>query len=199
MDFGKSKLNFEEVDHRYAQLKRQVDAGQITQEEFDEQLKRSMVQDDSGRWWAKSRKSGEWYYHDGRTWMRGTLPGYAPPTLEQPPTEQRRDTLMERPSTYEDRHPTGHNQNEGEQRTRELSSSLGRIVVLSLVAVVCVLGIGGGGIVKCCGSVPITRRPSAPRFFRPTLRLRTWLRPSPKGPAGSRLASSTSLLEPPTA
>jgi hypothetical protein len=35
------------------------------------------------------------------------------------------------------------------------------------------------GIVKCCGSAPITRRPSAPRFFfRPTPRSRTWPRPS---------------------
>ena len=144
MDFEKSKLNFEEVDHRYAQLKRQVDAEQITQEEFDEQLKRAMVQDDSGRWWAKSRKSGEWHYHDGRTWVKGTPPGYVPPTtLEQPPTEQRRDTLMERPSSYEDRRPTGHNQNEREQHTREPSSSSGRIVVLALAVVVLVLGIGG--------------------------------------------------------
>lgn len=148
MDFGKSKRSFEEVDYRYAQLKDQVDAGQITQEKFDEQLKRSMVQDDSGRWWAKSRKGGEWHYHDGRTWVRGTPPGYAPPgyappTLEQPSTEQRRDTLIERPSTYEDRRPTEHNQNEGEKHRREPSSSLGRIVVLSLIAVVFVLGIGG--------------------------------------------------------
>ncbi len=50
--------SFEEVDRRYAQLKLRHQAGEITQEEFDEQLKRSMVQDERGRWWSKSRKSG---------------------------------------------------------------------------------------------------------------------------------------------
>jgi hypothetical protein len=34
-----------------------------------------MVQDDEGRWWAKIGESGEWYYHDGSSWVRGTPPG----------------------------------------------------------------------------------------------------------------------------
>lgn len=177
MDFEKPKSNFEEVDYRYAQLKRQVDAGQITQEEFDEQLKRSMVQDKSGRWWAKSRKSGEWYYHDGRTWVRGSPPGYAPPTLEQPPTEQRRDTLVERPSSYEDRRLIGHKQNEGEQRTREPSASLGRIVVLSLVAVVFVLGVVGGAVfltsTESTSSKDDSSSSAIPTPLSPTLKTKT--------------------------
>ncbi len=181
MDLGKSELSFEEVDHRYAQLKRQVDAGQITEAEFDEQLKRSMVQDKSGHWWAKSRKSGEWHYHDGKTWVRGTPPDYAPPTLEQPPTEQRRDTLVEHPSSYEDR-PTVHNQNEGEQQSREPSSSSVRIVVLSVVTVVCVLGIGGALFLTSTESTnskdnssssAIPTPPSPPPS--PTLKSTTWV------------------------
>ena len=64
--------SFEEVDRRYAQLKQRHQAGEITQEEFDEQLKRSMVQDERGRWWSKSRKSGEWHYKDGNDWVRAT-------------------------------------------------------------------------------------------------------------------------------
>src|SRR5215218_8521183 len=66
--------SFEEVDRRYAQLKRLQHSGEITQEEFDEQLKRSMVQDERGRWWSKSRKSGEWHYNDGNAWIPGTPP-----------------------------------------------------------------------------------------------------------------------------
>ena len=65
---------FEEVDRRYAQLKLRHQAGEITQEEFDKQLKRSMVQDERGRWWSKSRKSGEWHYNDGNAWVPGTPP-----------------------------------------------------------------------------------------------------------------------------
>ena len=35
-----------------------------------------MVQDDEGRWWAKSRQTGQWHYYDGNTWIQGTPPGY---------------------------------------------------------------------------------------------------------------------------
>jgi len=80
---------FEEVEHGYAELKRRHDAGELTEEEFDEQLKRSMVQDESGHWWAKSRKSGEWHYHDGSSWVRRSPPGYSP-TYDQNGEEQRR-------------------------------------------------------------------------------------------------------------
>jgi preprotein translocase subunit SecE len=80
MALGGSKPDFEEADRRYTHLKQLSEAGEITEEEFDEQLKHSMVQDDGGRWWVKSRKSGQWHYHDGRSWVRGTPPGYAQPT-----------------------------------------------------------------------------------------------------------------------
>jgi len=63
MDFREREVDFQEADRRYAELTRQRDAGSISDEEFDEQLKRLMVQDESGRWWAKARKSGEWHYN----------------------------------------------------------------------------------------------------------------------------------------
>jgi hypothetical protein len=74
MDFRGPERSFEEADRRYAELKRLHEAGEITEEEFDEQLKRSMVQDEGGRWWSKSRKSGEWHYNDGNAWVPGTPP-----------------------------------------------------------------------------------------------------------------------------
>src|SRR5215211_3069084 len=74
MDFRGPERSFEEADRRYAELKRLHEAGEITEEEFDEHLKRSMVQDEGGRWWSKSRQSGEWHYHDGNAWVPGTPP-----------------------------------------------------------------------------------------------------------------------------
>ena len=50
-----------------------------------------MVQDSEGRWWAKHRKTGEWNYHDGETWVRGTPPGYeevVPETVTDGPPAQ---------------------------------------------------------------------------------------------------------------
>src|SRR5215217_2517449 len=52
MDFRGPERSFEEADRRYAELKRLHEAGEITEEEFDEHLKRSMVQDEGGRWWS---------------------------------------------------------------------------------------------------------------------------------------------------
>ena len=54
-------MNFQEAERRYSQLKQQYDAGEIGLEDFDAQLERLMVQDDDGRWWAKSRETGGWY------------------------------------------------------------------------------------------------------------------------------------------
>ena len=80
MDFRGQEVDFQGADRRYEELKRQRDAGSISEEEFDEQLKNLMVQDESGRWWVKSRKSGEWHYNDGSSWIVGTPLGYAPPS-----------------------------------------------------------------------------------------------------------------------
>ncbi len=79
MDFREREIDFQEADRRYAELKRQRDVGTISDEEFDARRRQLMVKDEEGRWWAKSRKTGEWNYHDGNTWRRGTPPGYQPP------------------------------------------------------------------------------------------------------------------------
>jgi hypothetical protein len=86
MDFRERKVNFQEAERRYAELVRQRDAGSISDDEFDAQRQQLMVQDEKGRWWAKSRKTGEWNYHDGSAWVRGIPPGYQP-VAEGPPTE----------------------------------------------------------------------------------------------------------------
>ena len=53
MDFrGREETDFGEADCRYAELKRQRDAGTIFDEAFDAQRKQLMVKDDKGRWWA---------------------------------------------------------------------------------------------------------------------------------------------------
>lgn len=69
-------MDFREADRRYAELRRQLDTGTINDEEFDDQRRQLMVQDDKGRWWAKSRKTGQWNYRDGDAWIPGTPPDY---------------------------------------------------------------------------------------------------------------------------
>jgi hypothetical protein len=89
MDSTEREIDFREADRRYAELKRQRDAGSISDEEFDVQLQQLIVQDDDGRLWLKIGENGEWHYLDGRVWTPGTPPGYQlPPT---PPTERAPD------------------------------------------------------------------------------------------------------------
>jgi len=87
MAFGGHEVGFREADRRYAELKRQHEAGEISGEEFDAQLKQMMVQDDEYRWWAKSRKTGQWHYHDGSAWVPDTPPGYQQRPLTLPGEE----------------------------------------------------------------------------------------------------------------
>jgi hypothetical protein len=72
------RVDFQEAERRYAEIKRRHEAGSLTKEEFDKQLKELMVQDEEGRWWVKSRTTGEWHYHDGTAWIKDTPPGYEP-------------------------------------------------------------------------------------------------------------------------
>jgi AGZA family xanthine/uracil permease-like MFS transporter len=79
VDFEERQISFQEADRRYAKLEHQRDAGEIDDARFDAELQRLMVQDDEGRWWAKSRETGDWQYNDGNDWTRGTPPGYQSP------------------------------------------------------------------------------------------------------------------------
>jgi hypothetical protein len=52
-------MDFREADRRYAELKRQYQAGSLSAQQLDEQRRQLLVLDDEGRWWAKSRESGQ--------------------------------------------------------------------------------------------------------------------------------------------
>jgi hypothetical protein len=83
------KMDFQEAERRYAELKRQFDAGTIGVDDFNAERQRLMVQDDEGRWWCRSADNDEWNYYDGSAWVPGTPPGYqeATPEPTDPPTQ----------------------------------------------------------------------------------------------------------------
>lgn len=84
-------MTFADVDQRYLALKQQFDAGDLTEEEFDDALRALMVQDELGRWWAKARDSGQWNYYDAvtQTWKPAAPPQpTAPPVMPPPPPAQ---------------------------------------------------------------------------------------------------------------
>jgi hypothetical protein len=147
MDFRERETDFQEADLRYAELNRQHEAGTISGEELDARLKEIMVQDAEDRWWAKSRKTGEWHYHDGSAWVRDTPPGYQqrPPTLpgeESTPDRQSQlehdERLPASQTTFLGSMPT-QDQNEGEKRR---GVPRWAIIAAGLVGVVALAGIG---------------------------------------------------------
>src|SRR3712207_7455389 len=93
MDFSEREMDFGEADRRYVELKRQLDSGIISEEEFDAQYQELTVEDDEGRLWVKARDTGEWQYRDGRSWTPGTPPGYR--SLMTPPAESTSDRRLQ--------------------------------------------------------------------------------------------------------
>ena len=79
-------MDFAEADRQYVELKQLCDAGTLSAEAFDQALKELMVQDAQGMWWAKSRNTGEWNYHDAATgaWIAGQPPVSQPPVAPPP-------------------------------------------------------------------------------------------------------------------
>lgn len=80
--FREHETDFQRVERRYDELKQQHAAGALGDEELATRLKELMMQDGEGRWWVKSRLTGEWHYHDGERWVKDDPPGYRPAVLE---------------------------------------------------------------------------------------------------------------------
>ncbi len=152
MAFREHEMDFREVDRRYAGLKRQHEAGTIGDEEFDDQLKQMMVQDDQDRWWAKSRKTGEWHYHDGEAWVRGTPPGYEPsPSLPDESAPERQPLIERSPSSQATIPNDAPVRDEREQRR---GVPRWTILVVGLVGLATLAGIGIFAIMGGEGAPP---------------------------------------------
>jgi len=76
-------MDFSQVKAEFQRLKRQFEAGAIADAEFKTQLEDLMIQDEEGRWWMIGYETGQWYRHDGETWV----PGEPPQPAERRPSE----------------------------------------------------------------------------------------------------------------
>ena len=66
---------FRKVEAEVASLKKQLQAGRLSEQKFNEQLNNLMVEDDKGDWWMIGTKSDAWYRFDGQNWVQSTPPG----------------------------------------------------------------------------------------------------------------------------
>ncbi|HMM28833.1 MAG TPA: transglycosylase domain-containing protein [Aggregatilineaceae bacterium] len=67
---------FEQAERKIAVLRQRYQAGQLTREELQKELRNLMILDDEGHWWMLGLESNRWYYYDGRDWVPGTPPGH---------------------------------------------------------------------------------------------------------------------------
>ena len=85
---------FAETEEEVRTLRQMLRAGQITQEQFEEQLRSLMILDDDQVWWMIGAESDNWYKYQDNDWVPATPPRLpasdyyvnAPlPTLESQP------------------------------------------------------------------------------------------------------------------
>lgn len=60
---------FRKAEEEYFILRGKFDTGRIGKNLFELALKDMAVQDTQGRWWMIGADSGNWYMHDGKTWV----------------------------------------------------------------------------------------------------------------------------------
>lgn len=83
-------MDFAQVESKYKELRREHDAGALTEDEFKAQLEELMIEDEEGKWWIIGYETGNWYYHDGAKWVQSELPKPAPVAPLTPVVELQR-------------------------------------------------------------------------------------------------------------
>jgi hypothetical protein len=69
-------------------LRQDLAAGRLTEEQFKARLRELMVEDEEGNWWMVGYETGEWYRHDGTDWVRADPPGRVVPKPVPSPEAQ---------------------------------------------------------------------------------------------------------------
>jgi hypothetical protein len=64
-----NEKKFKETEAKYKELKEKHAKREISTEEVKAELKRLMVQDETGTYWMLGGKTGKWYRHDGAQWQ----------------------------------------------------------------------------------------------------------------------------------
>lgn len=68
---------FEQVEQQVKALRARYQAGEISREQLQNELRSLMILDEQGRWWMLGLESNRWYYYDGQSWIAADPPGTA--------------------------------------------------------------------------------------------------------------------------
>ena len=64
-------IDFAAVEASVADLKKQLNQGEITQETFEQQMLTLIDVAEDGHYWMYGHKTGQWYRHTGDQWVAG--------------------------------------------------------------------------------------------------------------------------------
>jgi Bacterial SH3 domain len=68
-------MDFPEAEEKFRELQARVQRGEpLTEEQYQEEMQKLMVQDEHGTFWSLDPGSGEWLYFNGTEWVPGTPP-----------------------------------------------------------------------------------------------------------------------------
>jgi LysM repeat protein len=141
-------MRFAEAESRYRDLEAQLLRGELAEDEFLGQVAQLRVEDEEGRQWTISARSGRWLLHDGRGWVYAEPPTESaavpltpevPTAVAQPP--RRRAQPRPRPAAREEARtvalpaPRPAARGTGLRGSRLLSTVLVALVVVSCLVI----------------------------------------------------------------
>ncbi len=80
-------MDFSEAERRFQELQARIQRGEpLTEEQYQEEMQKLMVQDEHGTFWSPEPGTGQWLYFNGTEWLPGTPPGRGGTAQPLPPT-----------------------------------------------------------------------------------------------------------------
>ncbi len=70
-------IQFKGIEQAFNDLKKKFQAGEISRQEFVEEMKKLRLKDGQGRFWMIGAQSGKWYYFEGKDWIQSEPPSQA--------------------------------------------------------------------------------------------------------------------------
>ena len=65
---------FKDVIEAFDRLKARFQGGEISRQEFIDEMKKLRIKDDQGRFWMIGAQTGKWYFFDGKDWVQDEPP-----------------------------------------------------------------------------------------------------------------------------
>lgn len=95
---------FNDLERRYAELRRQWEANELSPQQFEEAVNELRFQTEDGTWWQLRGRDGLWLRWDGAAWQEAkppaqpapaAAPAVDPPSAKDEPTGQQPQTLVQ--------------------------------------------------------------------------------------------------------